>query len=257
MSKRYKRIDNLVHYVTNFLFPRRCVICDEVLPFGIGLNHEHICDKCRDKIEFIDDLSCKKCGAKIRDKDEYYCERCKKYEEGETSYYEYGFSLCRYNDYVKESLHRIKYGGRKEYIEIYALLLVARYKDKIKDLGVDCFVPVPIHKDRLRERNYNQAAVLAKHISDALLDEGINIPVDETIIIRQKKTEALNKLSEDKRKEVLKNAFLVNNDKNIKSVCIVDDILTTGNTIESISKILKENGVERIYFITIASVDNL
>lgn len=249
--------DNIKIICKNFLFPRRCVACDSVLPYGIGVNKEHICKNCADKISFISDNSCKKCGAELNNLNEYLCERCKLYESGKKSYYDYGFGLCRYVDTVKESIHRFKYQNRPEYIEFYAKCIASRFINRFKNMDIDCFVPVPIHKTRLKERNYNQAELLARYISKYLKKYGIFIKVNTSLITREKKTMSLNKLSDIDRANTLKDAFYVDNKKHIRNVCIIDDIYTTGSTIETMSKILKENGVEHIYFTTIAVVDNL
>lgn len=240
----------------NFIFPKHCVICDELLTFGIGLNNDFLCEKCKDKLEFIEEPYCKKCGAKIYEKDEGLCENCREKLKNNSSYFEYGFGLLRYNDFVKESIHRIKYNSKKEYIEFYAKMLARAFHDNIKKINPDCLVPVPIHRDRQRERGYNQSEVLANILSKELIKYDIDIPVNTRLIVRQKKTKALNKLSTNERQIELNNAFSVNNSENIKKVLIVDDIYTTGTTIETMSKLLKENGVKEINYICISVVDN-
>ena len=120
----------ILHYVTNFIFPKHCIICDELLPFGIGLKNDFLCDKCKDKLEFIEEPYCKKCGAKIYEKDEGLCDNCKNKIKENSSSFEYGFGILRYNNYVKESIHKIKYNGKKEYIEFYAKLLAKAFHDK-------------------------------------------------------------------------------------------------------------------------------
>ena len=247
----------ILHYVINFIFPKHCVICDKVLPFGNGLHSEFLCDDCKDKLSFIEEPTCKKCGAKIYEKDEGLCDNCKKKVKDDSSYFEYGFGLLRYNDYVKESIHKIKYNNKKEYIEFYAKMLAKAYHDKFKQIDADCFVPVPIHKTRKNERGYNQSEILANAISYELSKYDLNIPVNIDLIKRLKKTIALNKMSTRERQAELNNAFYVKNSENIKKVMIVDDIYTTGTTIETMSKILKENGVNEIYFVCIAVVDNV
>ena len=251
-------LEKIKNKILDFVFPRHCVICDAVLPFGNGLESKHLCSDCKKHFKeiflFINEPTCKKCGAMINDEEELYCDRCKNklYES-----FNYGFGLLRYNDFIKESLHRIKYNGRKEYLEFYGKYIAKAFYEKIKSINPDCFVPVPIHKNRLRERNYNQAAVLSYAISDELKKYNINIPVNEKIIFRRKNTVPLNKLSEDERSKQIKNAFITNEDKNIKSVIIVDDIYTSGNTINEMAISLKNIGVEKIYFITIVVVDNI
>ena len=240
--------------ILKFIFPKRCVICDTVLAFGDKLENESLCHQCRNKIEFIKEPTCKKCGAMIYGDDEAYCVRCqgKLYDS-----FEYGFGLCRYNDAIKESLHRIKYKGRKEYIAFYGKCIAKLYHKKIREIKPEYLVPVPIHKERLRERNYNQSSVLAYAISDALIKYGINVPVNENIIFRSKSTKVLNKLDNLERAKELDNAFTINNTEGIDSVLLIDDIYTTGSTIDHVSKMLKKANISSVYFAVIAIVDNL
>lgn len=244
----------MIEMIKKFIFPSRCVICDEILPFGKKLQNDFLCDDCRKKVEFIKEPTCRKCGAMIYDKEDLYCTRCKSHlHEG----FEYGFGLCRYNDAVKESLHKIKYEGRKEYIDFYGKCIAKVYKDRIKEISPDYLIPVPIHSTRLRERTYNQSSVLAYSISEELKKYGINIEVNEKLIYRIKNTRVLNKLDNEERSKELKEAFLTSDLSGIEKVLLVDDIYTTGGTINAIAKTLKEAGVNEIYFVVVAIVDNL
>lgn len=240
--------------IKKFIFPSRCAICDAVLPFGNKLENEFLCNECRSKIEFIKEPTCKKCGAMIYDSDEAYCTRCqaKKFDS-----FEYGFGLCRYNDAVKESLHKIKYSGRKEYIAFYGKLIAKAYHDKFMRIGAEYLVPVPVHRQRNRERGYNQASVLAYVISDELKKYNIDIPVNENLIFRTKNTKVLNKLDPSERGKELSGAFKTTDCTGIEKVIIVDDIATSLSTLDSISKILKSAGVMKVYYTVIAVVDNL
>ena len=240
--------------ILKFVFPSRCVVCDEVLPYGSKLSNEYLCDECRKKLEYIKRPTCKKCGAMISDEEDEYCVRCKKdMRENFIS----GFGLLRYNDFVKESLHKIKYERRKEYLYFYGKMIAKVYKERFRKINPDCLIPVPIHKSRLRERNFNQALVLADTISKELNKYGIDIPVNENLIFRTKNTKVLNKLDNVDRITELEDAFYVNESPDIEKVIIVDDIYTTGTTIDAISKNLKTAGIRDIYFVTIAVVDNL
>lgn len=240
--------------VIKFIFPSRCIICDKILPYGDKLENLYLCDDCKKHFEFIKEPCCKKCGAMIESSDELYCIRCKEHLHKN---FDYGFGLLRYNSYVKNSLHKIKYNGRKEYIYFYGKCIVKKYHDLIKEINPDYIIPVPIHKNRLRVRNYNQASVLAKSIEDELKTYDINIPYRDDLIFRIKNTKVLNKLSDSDRSNELLNAFKTSDLSNINKVIIVDDIYTTGSTIDSIAYVLKKAGVKEVYFIAIAIVDNL
>ena len=240
--------------IKKFIFPSRCVLCDKLLPYGDKLENVYLCDDCKDKLEFIKEPTCKKCGAMIDNADELYCIRCK---NDLLKNYEYGFGLLRYNDYVKESLHRIKYNGRKEYIDFYGKCIARKYVNKFIEIEPDYLVPVPIHKSRLVKRNYNQSEELANSISDELKRLGVQIRVNNDIIFRTKNTKVLNKLDNIDRREELRDAFYTEDLSNIEKVVIIDDIYTTGTTIDLMSKSLKNAGIKEVYFAVIAIVDNL
>lgn len=240
--------------IKKFIFPSRCVLCDNVLPYGDKLRNEYLCDDCREKLEYIKKPTCKKCGAMISSDKDQYCVRCER--EMHESFI-CGFGLLRYNDYVKESLHKIKYSRRKEYIDFYGKMLAKVYKERFRNINPECFVPVPIHSERLRERNFNQSSVLANVLSRELARYDIDIPVDENIIFRKKNTRVLNKLDDKDRKIELDDAFTTNDSSHIEKVMIVDDIYTTGSTIEKVAKELKKSGIKEVYFVVVAVVDNL
>ena len=109
-------------------------------------------------------------------------------------------------------------------------------------------VPVPVHPARERRRGYNQAKVLADVIGNQL-----NIPVRTDLIKRTRKTKALKTLNPKERLNNLKNAFILDgNGVKLNTIIIVDDIYTTGSTIDSVAKVFLEAGVKRVYFLTLA-----
>lgn len=244
----------ILEKIKNFIFPRRCVLCDKILPYGSKLENMHLCEDCKENFEFIKEPTCKKCGAMISDSEESYCIRC---NTKMPKYFDSGFGLLRYNDAVKESIHKIKYVGRKEYIDFYGKCIARTFRDRIREINPDYMIPVPIHKKRLLERNYNQSTILARAISKELLNYGVDILVNEDLISRIKNTRVLNKLDDSDRGLELIDAFSTYDLYGIEKVLIVDDIYTTGTTIDTMAKILKKAGVKEVYFVVIAVVDNL
>ena len=109
-------------------------------------------------------------------------------------------------------------------------------------------MPIPLHPSRKRKRGYNQAQILAEEIGKIL-----EIPVDSKSLIRTRKTSPQKKLGHQERKKNLKHAFAVKHTfQAAKRVLLVDDIYTTGNTIDAVSNVLKQKGVENVYFLTIS-----
>lgn len=249
------KIKDILRYLKTLIFPKRCIFCDSVLPFS--KKELYICNICKENIEFIGKNHCHKCGAKIGNETSLYCSSCIEKDKINKSNFIYGLGLCRYNDATKESIHRLKYLNRPEYAEFYGKMIAKILFDDILKMKIDCFVPVPIHKNRLIKRGYNQAELIANSISEYLKNKNIRIEVNNNILFRRNNTNSLNKLDASDRLKELNNAFYSSNTSNINSVCIIDDIYTTGATIETCARCLKDSGINEIYFITIAVVDNM
>ncbi len=225
---------------TDMLFPRRCPVCgDVVIPRG-----EYICPECIGELHFISEPVCKVCGREILSEDEELCSNCKRHKFS----FEYGYALMSYNDVAAQSIARIKYSGAKEYLDYYGKTAAEIYGDRIRAMGVDAIVPIPVHKSRLKKRGYNQAAVLAHVMGDA-----IGIPVYEDALHRNKKTTALKELNAAERLKNLTSAFYAGDiPSDMNSVLLVDDIFTTGATLEATTRCLKRAGVDKVYCFALA-----
>ena len=229
--------------IKDYLFPRRCAICDDVI-----CSSEYICKKCGSKIRYISGDTCIKCGKSIQNSSRLYCYDCSR----KIHIYDKGYSVFEYNQ-IKNSLYRFKYSGRAEYARYYAYTANSHLGTVLRGLGADALIPVPIHKKRLKERGYNQAEVFANELSKLL-----NIPVYNDYLIRKKATVPLKLLDVQERANNLKKAFIIRpNSVELETIIIIDDIYTTGATIDEISRVLRDNGVQKIYFLTVASGSGL
>ena len=219
-------------------FPRRCPACDEIVPFGWM-----ICPECRTEFKYVKPPRCLRCGKHMEHLEAEYCTDCRK---GKHLYLR-GRALYDYRS-VATSLYRFKYAGRQEYGKYYAREVENYLGEAIRCWNADVLVPVPIHYTRKHDRGYNQAEVLAKELGKLL-----EIPVDTRLIKRVKKTVPQKLLDDKQRQNNLKKAFKIGrNDVKWKSVIIVDDIYTTGSTIDACASVLLEIGIQKIYFIALA-----
>ena len=224
--------------ILNLLFPRRCPICDEPVRSGEGL----ACTTCLSHVAYLADPTCLKCGKKIKD-DSEFCEDC----AGRSHYFDRGMALFEYKC-IADAVFRFKYQGRQEYAEFFGTEISNKLGADILALKPDCFIPVPIHKKRLRNRGYNQATELAKVISRHL-----QIPMDDKLISRVQETAPLKNLNLKERQNNLKKAFkIISNDVKLKRVIIIDDIFTTGSTIDAMAEELRLVGVSKIYFVALS-----
>ena len=225
--------------LTDLLFPRRCPVCHEiVLPRG-GL----ICPGCVSRLHFVREPFCHKCGKEITDDQKEYCRDCSSHRRS----FEYGRALINYTETAKSSMVKIKYKNKREYLDFYIEAIALRFGKVIKNMRADALVPVPVHPSRLRARGFNQAEVLAEGLGKRL-----QIPVRQDLLLRTRKTVPQKNLSPHERLKNLEQAFCAGQiPAGIRSVILVDDIYTTGSTVEACARVLKKAGVKNVYFITI------
>lgn len=225
--------------LVQLLFPRRCPVCDGIVrPFG-----EKICPECLPKLRVVAAPWCMRCGKKLSEEREY-CSDCKrrghKYDRARTLY-EYGCAA--------PSIYRFKYGGRQEYGQFFGEEMGRYLGDFIRRVHPDVIVPVPLHRKKLQRRGYNQAACLAK-----ALGRSLKLPVDEKLVKRVRNTAPMKRLNPTERQNNLKKAFIIgrNDVKLYDRIILVDDIYTTGTTLDEIAALLKEYGVSKVYCVTLA-----
>lgn len=225
--------------VLDLFFPRRCIVCDCVVyPKG-----NLVCTQCLKKLKIIKEPFCCKCGKQLKEFGKEYCFDC----TTKPHKYNRGRALFEY-ECIQKSIFRFKYQGRQEYSEFYGQEVFKYLGKEIQLWNAQALIPVPLHKSRLQKRGFNQTQLMANEISKYL-----NIPVVNSIIVRTKKTIPQKELDDRARQNNLKKAFkIVGNDVKLKTIIIIDDIYTTGSTIDAMTELLREIGIENIFFITLA-----
>lgn len=226
----------MINRILEWLYPPVCVFCGKICKEGI-------CGECRKNVGIIKEPRCKKCGKPIRQEEKEFCYDC----EREELCFEQGRSLWLHKMPVSSSIYAFKYKNRRIYGEIYGREMAKTFRKIIYLWKVDVIVPVPLHKKKQKKRGYNQSEILAKEIGFY-----VNIPVDTTLVKRKINTVPQKEFSRKERKKNLKNAFEVTKKIKGKRVLIIDDIYTTGSTIDAISVLLKKAGAEKTYFLTIS-----
>ncbi len=160
------------------------------------------------------------------------------------------YSACRYHGAVKALIRRFKYDGRDYLCAFLGRLL----EDCIRTLSVpmdevDAIVPVPLHPARLREREYNQAQLLAAHIGSVF-----HRPTDTSLLVRSRPTGTQTGLAVEQRRRNVRGCFTVPRAASChgKTVLLVDDVLTTGATAGEAGEALKNAGAVKVYVLTVA-----
>ena len=231
-------INKMVGRITQLLFPLRCPVCDEIVrPRG-----EKICTGCMDKLKLLTPPWCMRCGKKLLEEGEF-CYDCKNRKHE----FVRGRALYEYES-ASSSIYRFKYGNRQEYADFFGEEIVKYLGDFIRQVQPDALIPIPLHKKRLAKRGYNQAALLAKAIG-----EYSGVPVKDKLLVRIKNTTPLKLQNPSERQNNLKKAFNISeNDVKLNITVVIDDIYTTGSTIDEAARVLKAAGVQKVYFITLA-----
>ena len=213
------------------------------------ISAEGICPDCRKKIVTITEGAyCMHCGKPLRDEAEEYCPDCRKQMAGGGSSLDRGRSLWLHREPVSGAVYRFKYKNRRRFGKIFAQELADSYGGLIRRWAVDEIIPVPLHPSRLRKRGFNQAEILARE-----LGERCGLPVRTDVLYRIRRTSPQKLLGRQERLRNLKGAFGVSADWTpCGNVLLIDDIYTTGATLERAARVLKKAGAQKVFFLTIS-----
>lgn len=229
---------NIGSKILDIIYPRCCPICQDIVyPPGTA-----VCRKCFGKIQPIPQPRCMKCGKSLSSQTEEYCSDCRRYSH----VFDQGIGIYPYNDIMRESIEKYKFQGRREYTDFYIWSMVKYGETYIRRWKPDCVMAIPQHPSRERSRGFNQSADLAEGIGQAL-----QIPVHSGIK-RVEQGRNQKELSAAQRRQNLKKAF-VSAPGYIPpaTVLLVDDVYTTGSTLDAAASILKQSGAVKIYFLTL------
>lgn len=245
MARNESLPKKLYNSVLDLLFPEEgvCFYCDK---YYEEVKEDHICSECRDKLTFIIEDKCPVCGKPTYQSSSL--QRCS-YCINKTFYFKKAISPLEFKGLLRKSIYRYKYESKPYLYKSFGEFMInALKKESIEN--IDLIVPVPLHRSRKAERGYNQAELLAKYLSSKL-----NIPQDSKNLIRAKATRIQNRLSRHEREKNIKDAFKIKDSGvfKYKRILLVDDIFTTGATVNECSKILMECGANEVYVITIAT----
>ncbi len=206
-------------------------------------------------LKFIDDPCCQACGYpfEFEQGDKALCIRCTAHKPA----FDQARSAITYDDASRKLVLDFKYGGRTDGLEFFAAQMVRAGQEILQH--ADFLIPVPLHRARLRQRRFNQAALLARAISKIT-----DIPYDTEILMRKKNTPNQGTLSFKGRKRNVSGAFdiLGQNKARLKDkhplknkrIVLIDDVYTTGSTLSACAKPLKRAGAAQVDALTFMRV---
>lgn len=220
------------------LFPRKCPVCDDIIvPKG-----KLICPECIEKVSLVNEPCCRKCGKEIYDEQAEYCDDCK----NKVHYFEWGAAAINYDAVGRKLIADLKYHNKRDNADFAANMIAKRCSLQLSLMKADAIVPVPLFWWKRRVRGFNQSELIA-----CKLGELVEMPVYSDMLVRTRNTKPQKNLEHLQRRKNLMGAFQVRYmPDNVKSVILIDDIYTTGSTIDACSTALKEAGIKKVYFIS-------
>ncbi len=243
---------DLMKMAINILYPAVCPLCTEVVSGTHGQSRP--CPRCKAKLKYVGEARCMKCGkpqnqiGKTRENSsavKYYeadgelCFDCQKTRH----IYDQGAAVFEYTDGIKQSIYRYKYNGCRDFAVWYGDEMYEHLKVSLQMWQPEIIIPVPLHEKKKRKRGYNQAELIARRLGKLS-----GIGVDAESLVRSRETAPMKSLDDTERAENIKKAFTIaSNTLKYKKVLLIDDIYTTGATVDACAKVLKESGVERVY----------
>lgn len=218
--------------VISLIFPQRCPFCGAPAPVG-----ERVCKSCAQELPLVPENTCPHCGEPWN--------KC-------VCTGNFAFVRCAapfyYRDTVKQAIYRFKFFGRQGCAPVFALYAAKAVANTYRNIKFDCVTGVPLTKTELRLRGYNQSELFGRSLAKELhlkYKELLIKPHDVPPQRKQKRT--------DRLKNVL-GAFCASRSMSGECVLLVDDIMTTGATLNECAKALKKAGAGKVYCAVIACV---
>lgn len=256
MVKKMIRIFEITNKFIDIIFPKKCMVCKNIIPFNE--KQTGLCDECIKIFKQPMGHRCKQCNREICTEDSLgnkkeYCDICikilsKKVYEDSKFYFTKNYSIFIYNDATKISIFDFKYN--KNLSTLYGFeTLLNKGIEKIQLPSIDIIIPAPLHRKKQKKRGFNQATLFSKIVSNI-----IGVKYNDKILVRSKNTSVQSNKPIKERYENLDNCFKVLKPDYIKNktILLVDDIYTSGSTINTCSKELVKNGAKEVFSLTMS-----
>jgi ComF family protein len=217
-------------------FPFNCAVCGQAAG-GAGMD---LCRACRGNLPWLKN-ACACCANPLPENaapatGTLLCGRCLR----RAPWFERSHCAFIYREPVSWLLQGLKYHGRLSGIPVLSQMLVDYLQPRVEHRP-QLIIPMPLHPARLRQRGFNQALEIARPLARQL-----DIPLSVDICIRQRNTLTQSELPAAKRAANVHNAFRIRSALAVKHVAIVDDVITTGATVNELARLLKRNGAETV-----------
>lgn len=228
---------SVIHRLKHVLYPPRCLICN-----GSGQKGQDLCGSCEQSLPWLKH-ACHQCALPLPDDsgDASICGRCLK----KTPFFDFSLSLFSFEKEVVTLIHKLKFHGKLAVSRLFGDLLA---DTAVKNLDKpDCLLPVPLYKKRLKKRGFNQSIEICRS-----LEKAWDIPIENNLVNRTRDTQSQTGLDAKQRKKNIRGVFEITGAIKYAHVAIVDDVVTTGSTVNELARILKKGGVKKVSVYSIA-----
>ena len=220
----------------DLLLPPACLLCRKLLT--TDLDAQSLCRDCLAEMPPLSAAHCSCCAQPFPSTTaNHLCSACLKRPPSFSIVHAAGL----YQGNIKDAVQQLKYRNQLTLAEPLGRRLGKIVAAAGTGFAPDCIVPVPLHPHRLRQRGYNQALELARPISREL-----NVPLETTLLQRSRKTLQQQGLSATERKRNLRNAFSLSSKPPELKILLIDDVMTTGETVRECCRVLVAGGVKEV-----------
>jgi len=241
-----KGFSNVWNFFWDSLFPQLCIYCE-----GERINGGNfLCGDCREAIQFLKEALCHTCGAPADisydfPREDFQCGLCRK----KPFAFDRARSQGRYDTVLKELIHFFKYRPQRGAVSEIKFLLEQFFPYEKEDLKGFWVLPIPLFKNKLQERQFDQA-----HLIASLVAKQFSLPMGQEWLVKIRDTAPQAKKNKTERVRNMRGAFSAANREILagKDLLLVDDVFTTGATVSEASKVLKRSNCGRIYIFTLA-----
>lgn len=228
----------------DILFPPLCHGCKAFIPDAGDL---HLCTDCLDSSPLVASPCCTICGLPFLTEggSDHRCGGCTEAPPSFAS----ARAAVLFQGPVREVIHRFKYGRKVQHSRPLALLAARQLGGYAAASAADLIIPVPLHIKRLRERGFNQAVLLGE-----ILARKWHVPLAGKNLSRIRWTEPQVNLTASERKQNVRGAFAVRDTAAIRDrkIILLDDVYTTGSTVDECARTLKKEGAAAVFVVTVA-----
>jgi len=233
MTSRAQLISSAINKAGALIYPKVCLHCNDV-----GHNDMDLCQRCFQRLPWVE-FACSRCALPLPNADSNICGAC----TNRDLYFDQALTAFQFDGFIRDAIYQFKFNQKLNQGKLLAQLLLQHIEEKQLDTP-ELIIPVPLHKKRMRQRGYNQALEFSRIVSKKLGSE-----LDYDVVYRNRDTSVQMDLPAKQRHKNVKDAFSVKENPAVlkhKQVCIIDDVMTTGNTVNEVAKCLKKAGVENI-----------